>query len=246
MRCDLARAILSDDDLFVFDEFTSVVDRNVARIGSFAIQKAIRKSKKRMIAVTCHFDVADWLMPDWIFDTNDMTFRLCEAQKKNRPKLNFKLYEIHGVKEKEKYWRMFGKYHYLSHSFNFAARVFVGTVDDVVCAFTSVLPFPHPVLKNARKEHRTVVLPDFQGIGLGSCITDMVGDIMKKEGMKFITTLSNPALIFARAKSRKWIMTRKPGRTSSGNGVMQNKHKKGSTSCARITVSFEYIGDIIK
>ena len=83
MRCDLARAILSDDESFVFDEFTSVVGRNVAKIGSFAMQKAIRKQKnKRMIAVTCHFDVEDWLLPDWVFNTNDMTFHLCGAQKK--------------------------------------------------------------------------------------------------------------------------------------------------------------------
>ena len=83
MRCDLARAMLTDGELFVFDEFTSVVDRNVAKIGSFAIQKAIRKGGgKKMIAVGCHFDVEDWLLPDWVFDTNTMTFRICEAQKK--------------------------------------------------------------------------------------------------------------------------------------------------------------------
>lgn len=43
MRCDLARAILEKRDLFVFDEFTSVVDRNIAKIGSLAMQKAIRR-----------------------------------------------------------------------------------------------------------------------------------------------------------------------------------------------------------
>ena len=75
MRVDLARAILSDDDMFVFDEFTSVVDRNVAKIGSFAMQKAIRKTNKKFIAVGCHFDVEDWLLPDWVFNTNDMTDR---------------------------------------------------------------------------------------------------------------------------------------------------------------------------
>lgn len=82
MRCDLARAILSDKDLIVFDEFTSVVDRNVAKIGSFAMQKAIRKTNKQFIAVTCHYDVEEWLLPDWVFDTNSMTFRVCEGQKK--------------------------------------------------------------------------------------------------------------------------------------------------------------------
>ena len=74
MRVDLARAMLSNESLFVFDEFTSVVDREVAKIGSFAMQKAIRKTDKKFIAVTCHFDVEDWLLPDWVFNTNDMTF----------------------------------------------------------------------------------------------------------------------------------------------------------------------------
>ena len=53
MRVDLARAILEENKMFVFDEFTSVVDRNVAKIGSFAIQKAIRKTNKQFIAVGC-------------------------------------------------------------------------------------------------------------------------------------------------------------------------------------------------
>jgi GNAT superfamily N-acetyltransferase len=41
-RCDLARALLSDAPLVVFDEFTSVVDRAVAQIGSAAVAKAVR------------------------------------------------------------------------------------------------------------------------------------------------------------------------------------------------------------
>ena len=59
MRVDLARAMLEDKNFFVFDEFTSVVDRNVAQIGSFAMQKAIRRTNKQFIAVTCLFDVQD-------------------------------------------------------------------------------------------------------------------------------------------------------------------------------------------
>jgi len=82
MRVDLANSLLQDQELIVFDEFTSVVDRNIAQIGSFAVQKAVRKTKRQFIAVTCHFDVEDWLMPDWIFDTDSMTFRSNEGQKK--------------------------------------------------------------------------------------------------------------------------------------------------------------------
>ena len=80
MRCDIARAMLENKDFFVFDEFTSVVDRNVAQIGSYAIQKAIRRNKRKFIAVTCHYDVQDWLMPDWVFNTDTMTFSLIDAE----------------------------------------------------------------------------------------------------------------------------------------------------------------------
>lgn len=59
MRCDLARATLEPQSLFVFDEFTSVVDRNVAQIGSYAIQSC-PQNQKQFIAVTCHYDVEEW------------------------------------------------------------------------------------------------------------------------------------------------------------------------------------------
>jgi len=237
MRVDLANAILSDNKIFAFDEFTSVVDRSIAKIGSFAMQKSIRKTDKKFIAITCHFDVEDWLLPDWVFDTDSMTFRKCEGQKKNRPPIDFKIYK---TREKQKYWSMFSKYHYLSHSHNNAAMVFIATLNDDICGFCSVLPFPHPKLKNHWKGHRTVILPDYQGIGIGSILSNNVAEILKSEGKGFISTSSNPAFINSRKKSKKWIITR-IGRTSSGSGKIQNKNKIGSTSSNRITVSFKYI-----
>ena len=241
MRCDIARAMLSNDDMFVFDEFTSVVDRNVAQIGSFALQKAIRRNDKKFIAVTCHYDVEDWLIPDWVFNTDDMTFRIndVETQKKNRPTINVEIYE---TKNKEYYWRIFRKYHYLNHSFNKAARVFICTYNGNVCGFCAALPFPHPKRKNVWKEHRTVILPDYQGIGIGTKFTNFIAERFKKDGKSYISTTSNPSMIFARKSDPKWIVTR-IGRAGKGSETgFQNKNKKGSTSNDRITVSFEYIG----
>jgi len=71
MRVDLARALL-EKDFVVFDEFTSVVDRQVAQTTSLAVNKAVRKMGKKFIAVSCHYDIVDWLEPDWVFDTNSM------------------------------------------------------------------------------------------------------------------------------------------------------------------------------
>ena len=71
MRVDLARALL-EKDFVCFDEFTSVVDRQVAQTACIAINKAINKTNKKFVAVTCHYDILDWLQPDWVFDTNEM------------------------------------------------------------------------------------------------------------------------------------------------------------------------------
>lgn len=74
MRVDLVKAMLSKKDIIIFDEFTSVVDRVVAQVSSYALQKNIRKSKKKFVAITCHYDVLDRLEPDRIFDTKTFTF----------------------------------------------------------------------------------------------------------------------------------------------------------------------------
>ena len=82
MRVDIARALCLPQKLVVFDEFTSVVDREIAKIASYAIAKAIRRTDKQFIAVTCHYDILDWLEPDWVFCTDDMTF----SKKKTAPR----------------------------------------------------------------------------------------------------------------------------------------------------------------
>lgn len=74
MRVDLARALLDDKDIIVFDEFTSVVNREVAKVTSYAISKAVRKANKKFVAVSCHKDIIDWLEPDWVYDTDEKHF----------------------------------------------------------------------------------------------------------------------------------------------------------------------------
>jgi predicted acetyltransferase len=231
MRVDLARAMLEDNDLFVFDEFTSVVDRNVAQIGSFAMQKAIRKTKKKFIAVTCHYDVADWLLPDWIFNTDTMTFQNLEGQKKNRPSINFEIFQTRD----KSIWKMFAKHHYLSHTHNNAANVFIATINDQVAGFLSVLHFPHPKTKNMKKVHRLVILPDYQGAGFGLLFLNEIGKIYQEQKQRFTIVTSAPSLIHALKKSNKWALT-SYGRKKS-HGGMRKVGNMGSAN--RITVSFE-------
>jgi ABC-type lipoprotein export system ATPase subunit/predicted acetyltransferase len=230
MRVDLARAILEKNELFVFDEFTSVVDRNVAQIGSFAMQKAIRKTNKKFIAVTCHFDVQDWLLPDWVFNTDTMTFQSFEGQKKNRPDIKFEIFN-YGDKS---IWKMFAKHHYLSHSHNNAANVFIATVNDEIAGFISILHFPHPKVKNMKKVHRLVILPDYQGAGIGLKLLNEIGKVYKHEQQRFNIMTSAPSLIFALKKSKQWDCVRYGRVSEAKNGALE-----GTTSKNRITASFE-------
>lgn len=74
-RVELAR-LISEKNFVVFDEFTSLVDRNVAKSMSNSVQKMFRKEKKQLVAVTCHKDLEEWLLPDWVYDTDTKEFFL--------------------------------------------------------------------------------------------------------------------------------------------------------------------------
>ena len=246
MRCDLARAMLEKRDVFCFDEFTSVVDRTVAKVGAFAIQKAIRKNGRKFIAVTCHADVEAWLMPDWVFNTDTMQFSVKDLaeQKKNRPAIRLDIVRLeNGTREnKIRAWAAFRKYHYLSDAFNIAATAFLVYAEGQLAAFTSYLPFPHPVKKNAKRLHRTVVFPDYQGIGIAKALTEVVCRSLHNEGKSVITTTSNPARIATLKKSPDWKCTY-IGRLSAECMGIEGL-KKTMSGRNRITASFEYFPKI--
>jgi len=104
MRVDLAYCILQEKDIIIFDEFTSVVNREVAKTGSYAISKAVKKLNKKFIAVGCHSDIIEWLEPDWIYNTDEQRFFFARTNI-NDPKSNLKFTEL-AMNIKDKY----GKY----------------------------------------------------------------------------------------------------------------------------------------
>lgn len=72
MRVNLARGII-ERDFFVFDEFTSVVDRTVAMTLCLSLNKCLKKyPDKKVILVSCHKDILQWLDTDWAFCTDNM------------------------------------------------------------------------------------------------------------------------------------------------------------------------------
>lgn len=70
-RAGLARLVTEAPNEVVVDEFTSVVDRQIAKIGALAFAKNWRKNKgKKAVLLSCHYDIIEWLQPDWVYDVN--------------------------------------------------------------------------------------------------------------------------------------------------------------------------------
>ena len=84
-RADMARRLKSNA---VIDEFTSVVNRETAFSVSTSISKYIKKTNMRgIVFATCHFDIIDWLEPDWVYNTNLCKFDVNRFSLDRFPKL---------------------------------------------------------------------------------------------------------------------------------------------------------------
>ena len=233
-RCDLARAMLSAGDsggVLAFDEFTSVVDRNVAKIASAAIARAIKRGRIacRFVAVTCHYDVAEWLEPDWVIDMATSRFqRRCLR----RPGIDLELF-----RSKRSAWRMFARHHYLSGSLSQGCRCFVALWKGIPVAFCATISLIGA--KNRWRISRIVTLPDYQGVGIGTAVTEAVADVHRAEGHRVNITAAHPAMIAHCRRSARWraISVRKTGSPSARRFIGNYR-----TSSGRAVVSFEYLG----
>lgn len=132
-RARMARLIttIKPEDAPVYvDEFTSVVDRDVARTASVAISKAIRRRNLKAVFCSCHFDITDWLQPDWILQLPRCEFQWRELRR--RPSIQL---EIRRVGREA--WGLFSQHHYLSHNLNVASKCFVALWDGRPVAFSA-------------------------------------------------------------------------------------------------------------
>jgi hypothetical protein len=227
---------VSLSSLTVFDEFTSLVDRTVARIGSAAVSSAIRKGKipRRFVAVSCHYDIVPWLAPDWVLD---MATQTLSREALRRPPIRLDIRRC-----QRSAWPIFQRHHYLSGNLHPSAMCFIACVEDRPAAFTAALPFPHP-RRPGWREHRTVCLPDFQGVGIGSALAEFVASLFVATGKPYFSTSSHPAVIHHRARSPLWVMRRRPGMVSRMGRSGAGKTGMGeAVSLGRLTAGFEYVG----
>jgi GNAT superfamily N-acetyltransferase len=224
--------------LVVFDEFTSVVDRTVANVCSAAVAKGIRRGTIpcRFVAVTCHYDVADWLEPDWVVDmATCQLIRRClqwENPRWRRPPIRL---EIHRCDVAA--WQLFRRHHYLSDKLPRGARCFLTTWDGEPVNFCATVAIVGKW--NHRRFARIVTLPDFQGIGIGMRAVGAIAEMHRAEGLRINVASSHPALVRHCERSPLWRLV----------GIRHWRHRRRSTRFAtyrpagRTVVSFEYEGE---
>jgi GNAT superfamily N-acetyltransferase len=215
-------------NIVAFDEFTSVVDRTVAKIGSAAVAKAIRGGTIacRFVAVTCHYDVTEWLAPDWVLDMATKTFT---RRSLRRPPIELELFRC-----RSRAWTLFAKHHYLSGRLNRTARCYLAAWHGEPVAFCATLPVIGR--RGHRRITRLVTLPDYQGIGIGMKVAEAVGDLHSERGERFTITASHPAVIAHCRRSPNWRTNEVKKTGSSRHGVIRSYRG----SAGRAVVSFEY------
>jgi len=234
-RVNMARVLAESKKLCVVDEFTSVVDRTVAKIGSHAVAKTVREMNKRLIVASCHYDIEEWLQPDWIYQPHENAFKW--RRLRQRPRIDLKIIKVH-----RSAWELFKQYHYLTRQISKAAQCFVAFWNDVPVAFVSYIHLQNNRIKNGKRGHRIVCLPDYQGVGIGVSLVDYIASCLKTLGFVFYGRTSHPGIIAYRAKSKNWQLLYNPKVSSNHAGTGKKNTVK---YLGRMVATFKYIGPSI-
>lgn len=229
-RADLARGLGSNAS---FDEFTSVVDRSVAKAASRGLSRYVRRNALTGITIaSCHRDILEWLEPDWVFDTDLGSF-LPRGSLPRRPEIRIDLYRCN-----RSLWDAFKRHHYLTSSLMCSARCWSAFWQETLVGFVSAVTMPGGTVKKAWREHRTVVLPDYQGLGIGVRISDAIANRFIQEGCRYFSKTAHPRMGGYRDGSPLWRGTSKNHVVRKDTGCQRKwEHRTGV-----FLWSHEYVG----
>jgi ABC-type lipoprotein export system ATPase subunit/GNAT superfamily N-acetyltransferase len=243
-RARLARVI---GDGIVIDEYTSVVNRSVAKTASLALRKMVtRNNLQNIVIATCHDDVLDWLEPEWTYNTDTCVMSVGRGHR--RPVIHLEVFKAdYGL------WGAFERHHYLSATLNKASSCFRAVMDGVTVGFNASLPLTGRIpplysgdSRNRYRESRTVILPDYQGVGIGTRFSDAISEIWLSRNYRYFSKTAHVRMGRYREASDLW-------RPTSTNLVSRAKSKERSDKkewnhlsldIRRICFSHEYVGSV--
>ena len=146
--------------------------------------------------------------------------------------------EIHGCSPR--LWDAFKQYHYLSHSIPPNCDCYAAVINGQPVGFLAVT---HGIGKTIYyRVSRVVVLPDYQGIGIGTRLSDWLGSILSGAGYRYYSRTSHPAMIAHRRRSLLWQTIAEMGFTSTPTSASSKVRRTWRGQMGRLAASFRYVG----
>lgn len=206
-RAEALLLMSSNKEIIFIDEWTSVVDRTVAKAMSISLSKYAKKNNKKIILLSCHYDILEWLNPDWMIDCNKQIFELPKSEDfffNEREKLEFTIKEVG-----RETWKYFSKYHYLSERLPggkiYLYGLFHGDNQIGFQCFANYTPHKKGT-KIIYHSNRTVIHPDYNGLGLGiKLINETSKLLMNKIECRIMAKFSSTPVFKAMRKQKQWI-----------------------------------------
>ena len=238
----------SPSEVIVIDEWTSVVDRTVAKAMSSSLSKY--KNKKPIVLISCHYDIIEWIDPDWIIDCATQTFidrtKIAPEERKKKEQLHFDLLPDSGIS-----WNLFSKYHYLN------AGPAKGKQESFClyhegrkigfCNFVNYVPRR----KGAQftfHSNRVVLHPDFVGFSLGLKMVNAAAKVMKTKypGTRLYAKFSSKPMLKARLKDKHhWRLIKAEDNLkvpTTGIGRFKNGVERSGVRLKVKTYTFLFVG----
>ena len=249
-RAEAVYLMTQSDEIIFIDEWTSVVDRTVAKAMSLCLYKYAKRNNKRLVLCSCHVDILEWLNPDWMIDCNKQKFILPESEDfffNKREQLQFEIKEIDRAS-----WKYFSKYHYLSErlpggKLYLYGLFYNGNQIGFQC-FANYVPYTESEKLKKRKiiyhSNRTVIHPDYNGLGLGIKLINKTSELLlKKINCRIMAKFSSAPVYKAMIKQDVWKylgFKRRFGKYRMGGGAKMTR-KTGQREKGIKTYNFEYI-----
>ena len=249
-RFEMALAL--DQGINVVDEFTSVVDRDTAKSLALSIRKYYdqRGTTEPLYIASCHRDIIDWLDPEWVYDTDLQVLdnRRSPFRMGSRPELTLTIKST-----TPDYWRYFSKYHYLDTTMSRSVHCYVLLLGDKPIGFHAAIHSTNRDIHSYWRGHRTVILPEFQGMGIGTRFSDAIAQIYVDKGLRYFSKTAHPSFGEHREKSPLWRATSTNRKSRKGSYLLKDGTIRampgygGNAQIAlrdagRVCYSHEYIG----
>ena len=163
---------------------------------------------------------------------------------------------------KRKMWDKFKEHHYMDSAMNTAATCAVARWGRTPVGFVAVLPQPGIIKEGESRicyrEHRLVILPEFQGLGIGSRLSDATGERFLRKGRRYCSRTAHITLREHRLRSPSWsvcsaseeagasaYLNCRQDRAKGGPSQLAkiNREAKPEGKSCRVLYTFEYHGN---